>query len=94
MEKSVLSMGKVYISEIIYKLNPKFNNPDSGISPEINAVLYRALSDNSCTANLRTTIFNEELTENIPFFGQCKYFSVKYLLPCQVTSNKYKMPAL
>jgi hypothetical protein len=26
--------------------------------------------------------------------GQCKYFSVKYLLPCQVTSNKYKMPAL
>jgi preprotein translocase subunit SecB len=76
MEKSALSMGKVYISEVIYKLNPKFNNPENEISADINAVLYRTQLDNSCIANLRTTIFNEELTEDIPFFALIGVLSV------------------
>jgi preprotein translocase subunit SecB len=68
MEKSVLSLGNVYIDEIQYKLNQEFKNPKKGIAVEINCALYRMRSANSFTVKLQTTLFEKELKPQMPFY--------------------------
>jgi preprotein translocase subunit SecB len=69
MEKSVLSIKQVYITEIAYKLNTAFKSPKKGIRAEIKCILYRSISNDSCTVKLRTEVFDRVLTETMPFFA-------------------------
>ena len=69
MRPSDLQMNNLFIDEIKYKFNPNFVHTKDGVGISIGFALHRQIREDEKKAiiMLRTELFNEELTEKMPF---------------------------